>query len=170
MSTIWAFDNIEKKHTLCCGEDCMKRFCTSLREHATSQINFKKKKMIPLTKEELKPHQVTKVCYICRKKFLKNFANDKSYRKVTDYCHSTGKYRGPAHSICNLRFKEPNEIPLVFHNSYDYDYHFIIKELANEFEGQFECHRKVQVYRKAQSFFHSSIKRSYLILQNKIYI
>ena len=79
MSTIWAFDNIEKKHTLCRGEDRMKTFCTSLREHATSEINFKKKKMIPLTKEELKPHQVAKVCFICRKKFLKNFANDKSY-------------------------------------------------------------------------------------------
>ena len=33
----------------------------------------------------------------------------------------------------------PNEIPLVFHNDSSYDYHFIIKELANEFDGQFEC-------------------------------
>ena len=33
MSTIWAFDHIENKHTLYRGEDCMKKFCTSLREH-----------------------------------------------------------------------------------------------------------------------------------------
>ena len=33
----------------------------------------------------------------------------------------------------------PNEIPVVFHNSSNYDYHFIIKELAKEFEGQFKC-------------------------------
>ena len=26
-----------------------------------------------------------------------------------------------------------------FHNGSNYDYHFIIKELANEFEAQFEC-------------------------------
>ena len=32
----------------------------------------------------------------------------------------------------------PNEIPVVFHNGSNYDYHFIIKKLANEFEGQFE--------------------------------
>ena len=32
-----------------------------------------------------------------------------------------------------------NEIPVVFHNGSNYDYHFIIKELANGFEGQFEC-------------------------------
>ena len=30
-------------------------------------------------------------------------------------------------------------IPVVFHNSSNYDYPFIIKELPNEFEGQFEC-------------------------------
>ena len=33
----------------------------------------------------------------------------------------------------------PKEIPLVFHNSFNYDYHFMIKELAEEFEGEFEC-------------------------------
>ena len=32
-----------------------------------------------------------------------------------------------------------SEIPVVFHNGSNCDYHFIIKELANEFEGQFQC-------------------------------
>ena len=32
----------------------------------------------------------------------------------------------------------PNEIPIVFHNGSKYDYHFIIKELAKEFQGPFE--------------------------------
>ena len=31
----------------------------------------------------------------------------------------------------------PNGIPVVFHNGSNYDYHFIIKELANE--EKFEC-------------------------------
>ena len=48
-------------------------------------------------------------------------------------------YRAAAHSICNLKFNVPNEIPVVFHNGSNCDYDFIIKELANEFEGQFEC-------------------------------
>ena len=38
-----------------------------------------------------------------------------------------------------LRFNVPNEIPLVLPNGSNYDYHFIIKELANKFGGQFEC-------------------------------
>ena len=36
-------------------------------------------------------------------------------------------------------FNVPNEILLVFHNGSNYDYHFIMKELANEFERQLEC-------------------------------
>ena len=27
----------------------------------------------------------------------------------------------------------------MFHNGFTYDYHFIIKQLAKEFDGQFEC-------------------------------
>ena len=42
MSTIWAFHNIGNKHTLYRGADCVKMFCTSLREHATNVINFEK--------------------------------------------------------------------------------------------------------------------------------
>ena len=49
--------------------------------------------------------------------------------KVRDHCHYTGKYRGAAHNICNLRYKISKEIPVVFHNESTYDYHFIIKEL-----------------------------------------
>ena len=47
--------------------------------------------------------------------------------------------REAAHSVCNLRYKVQHEIPVIIHNSSKYDYHFIIKELAEEFKGQFEC-------------------------------
>ena len=36
------------------------------------------------------------------------------------------------HNICNLRFNVPNEIFIIFHNGSNYDYHFMIKELAKE--------------------------------------
>ena len=67
---------------------------------------------------------------------LKN-AKGKNYQKVRDHYHSARKYRGAAHSVCNLKFNVPNEIPVVFHNGSNYDNHFIIKELAEEFEGKF---------------------------------
>ena len=33
----------------------------------------------------------------------------KLYHDVRDHCHYTGKFRGAAHSICNLRHKTPIE-------------------------------------------------------------
>ena len=50
----------------------MKRFWSSLREHAKNVIGFEKKKLLPLTNEELKSHQDGKECYICEKRILKN--------------------------------------------------------------------------------------------------
>ena len=40
MSSIWAFDNKENNHNLYRGEDFTKKFCVSLRKHATNVINF----------------------------------------------------------------------------------------------------------------------------------
>ena len=115
----------------------MKNFCLDLIEHATKIINYEKKEMIPLTKKEEKKHNKQEVFYI----YKKGFSTDDSNRKfkVRDHCHYTGKYSGAAHDICNLRYKIPKEIPVVFHNGSTYDYHFIIKGLAEEFEGEFEC-------------------------------
>ena len=46
----------------------MKKFSIFLREHATNAINSEKKKMLPITVEELRLDQGSNVCYICRKK------------------------------------------------------------------------------------------------------
>ena len=89
-------------------------------------------------------HQDATACYICGKMFSKRFAYDKNYRNVRDYCHFPGKYRGATDSIWNLRINVPNEIPVVFHNGTNCDYHFIIKELANEFKSQFDVLGKIR--------------------------
>ena len=107
MSTIWAFDHIENKHSLYHGKDCMKKFCESLKDHAKNIIDFEKN-LLPLTKKKLKSHQNTPECYICKKRFIKKFAKDKNHHKVRDHCHHTGKYRGAAHSTCNLKFNVTN--------------------------------------------------------------
>ena len=41
--------------------------------------------------------------------------------------------------IETLRFNVPSEIPAVFHNNWNYDYHFLIKELDKEYQGKVEC-------------------------------
>ena len=115
----------------------MKNFCLDLREHARKIINYEKKERIPLTKKK-KKNVTSKTFVIYVKKDLVLTIAIKKY-KVRDHCHYTGKYRGAAHDICNLRYKIPKEIPVLFHNGSTYDYHFIIKDLAEEFEGEFEC-------------------------------
>ena len=79
MSTIWAFDNIENKHSFY-EKDFRKKFCISLKEHAARVINFEKKKMLSLTEKELKSHQDSTICYICTKKLDKNLRKIKSLK------------------------------------------------------------------------------------------
>ena len=66
-------------------------------------------------------------------------ANLKYYIKLKIIVIIKEKFRGAAHSICNLRYKIPKNIPVVFHNGFTYDYNFIIKQLAKEFNGNFDC-------------------------------
>ena len=47
-----SFDKTKNKLDYHRGENCMKKFCKDLREHATKIVNYKKKDMIPLTKRE----------------------------------------------------------------------------------------------------------------------
>ena len=104
-----------------------KNFCLDLREHTTKIINYEKEEMIPLTKKEEKKYDKQKLCYICKKKRCSTDDSNRKHHKVKDHCQYTGKYGGAAHDICNLRYKIPKEIPVVFHNGSTYDYHFIIK-------------------------------------------
>ena len=46
------------------------------------------------------------------------------------------------HITCNLKYSMPREIYIASHNGSNYDYYFIIKELAEEVEGQFTCLRE----------------------------
>ena len=81
--------------------------------------------MEPLTKAQWKDYKCASSCHICFKPFKEG------NRKVKDHCHYSGIYRGVAHSLCNLQYKIPSYIPVVFHNLSGYDAHMFIKELAN---------------------------------------
>ena len=92
MSTIRAFDNIENRYSLYRGEYCMKKFCTSLREHVTSMIKFEKTKILPLTKKSQNYNKMQQHVTFVEKKFQKKFAKDNIYGKVRGNCHFTGNY------------------------------------------------------------------------------
>ena len=122
------------------GIDCIKKWCEKIINSATEIINYEKQEMILLTDEDIKFYEEQKDCNICKKEvfFDENDENKfKLCQKVRNHCRHTGKFRGAAHSICNLRYKLPRETPVVIHNGSTYDYHFIVKQLAEEFKGKF---------------------------------
>ena len=89
--------------------------------------------MDALTNQEVTDFNNAKEFFICNKEFT----NDD--KKCKDHCHYTGKYRGPAYNSCNLMYKVPKSIPVVFHNGSKYDFNLIIKHLAKHFDGPFSC-------------------------------
>ena len=75
----------------------MKKFFKSLKEHRMNTINFQKKKLKLLIKEQQESYENPKICYICKEKFENKNVKDKTYRKFRDHCHYRGEYRGAAH-------------------------------------------------------------------------
>ena len=73
--TSCSFDESKNKLNYYRGKDCMKKFCKDLKEHVTRIINYEKKKIIPLTKEEKINYNDQQICYICKKEFDKSDKN-----------------------------------------------------------------------------------------------
>ena len=94
--------------------------------------------MLSLKKEELKSYQDAKVCYICGKRFQKSLLMIKVIEKLETIAILQVNIEKQHIVHVLIRFNVPNKIPVVFHNGSIYEYHFIIIELADEFEGQFE--------------------------------
>ena len=140
MFTSCSFDEKENKLNYYRGKDCIEKLCKKLKERAMKIINYEEKEMIPLTYEENKSYKEQEACHICEEKFCmdKDDENYKNKRKVKDHCHYTGKFRGAAHSKCNLKNKVPKDIPIIIHNA-SYDTHFIINQLAKECKGELDC-------------------------------
>ena len=57
---------------------------------------------------------------------------------VRDHDHLTGKFRGAAHSQCNLQYQLPKFVPVIFHNLSGYDSHLFIKQLGKT-QGNINC-------------------------------
>ena len=104
----------------------LRSFAVTSERKLRGCTTFHEKPIDPLTKGQSKRYKEVDRCHICFKPF------SKLDRKVRDHCHYTGKYRGRAHSLCNLRYKIPSYIPVIFHNLSGYDAHLFIKELGKE--------------------------------------
>ena len=103
-------------------EDAIDVFIKWLEEDVKAIANIKPKEMI-FMEEDIKHFNNASDCWICGEKL----GND----RVRDHCHFTGRYRGPAHNSCNLKYRKPKNISVFFHNLSGYDSHLFIKKLAS---------------------------------------
>ena len=104
------------------GLDCIKRFSRDISEIETGN-NFKLNKPMIFNKEDELYHETINTCHKCSKTCI---------NKVRDHCHETGKYRGPACRVCNLRHKQQNFIPVIFHNGSSYNINLLYSELFKQ--------------------------------------
>ena len=97
------YTNEVNQHTLYRGKDCIETFCNYIKGEAHRLYHmFPELPMDPLIKKQWKRYKRSPKCHICYKPFTQ------TNLKVRDHCHYTGLYRGPAHSLCNLRYKIPS--------------------------------------------------------------
>ena len=118
------FKPVLRKYTKTKPEDAdaMDIFIKWLEEDVKDIANIEVKEMI-FTEEDIKHFNNASDCWICGEEL----GND----RVRDHCHFTGRYRGPAHNSCNLKYRKPKNISVFFHNLSGYDSHLFIKKLAS---------------------------------------
>ena len=102
--------------------DAMDVFIKWLEDDFKDIANIKPKKMV-FTEEDEKQFNKASDCWICGEAL----END----RVRDHCHFTGRYRGPAHNSCNLKYRKPESVSVFFHNLSGYDSHLFIKKLGS---------------------------------------
>ena len=125
-----------RKHT---GEDAMEKFVEWIEEDVKEIANIPDAEMI-FGPNELDQFNSATKCWICEGEF-DDTADEKGYRKnekVKDHCHYTGRFRGATHNSCNLKYKKPKFIPVIFHNLSGYDSHLFIKNLGYT-DGNIDC-------------------------------
>ena len=97
------------------------------------------KKDIVMSQEDEEKYKNNNICYFSGQELLDAQSKiDPDQRsdsiKVKDHYHLTRKYRGPAHYNCNINVKqkESNFIPILFHNFSNYDCHLFFKTLIDK--------------------------------------
>lgn len=130
-----SYDDSFSKFKLNRDPNCIDWFIQELYNVALF-VDGKLSKIIPmetLSSSQIDEFKMAKFCHICTKEF-----NESDLSKHRDHCHFTGKYRGAAHDSCNINYKKPHDIPIIFHNLSGYDAHFIIRALATNIKGRVE--------------------------------
>ena len=123
------------------GNDCIQKLCNDLWDISEDLFKTEKAQMIPLTAGQKKNYNNFNKCFICQKKFntIKKSKFYTNFKKVKYHNYYTGIHEGAVHALRRLKHSTRRDIPVVIHNGSKYDFHLIIKELAEEFASEIHC-------------------------------
>ena len=79
-----------------------------------TENNFERNKQMIFNNEEKLYNNAANTCHVC------------------GHCHETGKYREPACKLFNLRYKQQNFFPIIFHNGSGYVFNLLYSELFKQ--------------------------------------
>ena len=132
-------ETVQPKIVTYSDDNVLEHFFEDILEETSKLMKIVKTNhpMIMTDEDEMMYERAT-VCHICEKEIIPN-PEKKVDKKVRDHCHLTGKYRGAAHSKCNLAYRVPYFIPVFFHNLEGYDAHLLMQELGKYTKYQIKC-------------------------------
>ena len=124
VSSVQELSNIPyKEHH---GSDCTEWLLLELTrlEKLCTEWLFKEERM-EFTPTDRRNFDRSSECYLCHKPF----GDSVPMKKVRDHDHISGKFRGAAHSHCNIQMRKTYKVPVFFHNFRGYDSHLVVQSL-----------------------------------------
>ena len=109
------------------SESCMKKLAQRLQAVAKEIYHKKQSHRVFQGPPPYGSDQATE-CWICSSAFVDG-------TKVLDHCHYSGIFLGYAHNQCSLKRRTINYVPVIAHNSSNYDIHHLCKNL-HEFDSE----------------------------------
>lgn len=129
-------------------EDAVSNFFKSIfneRDELAENLNVIKP--MKLSKEQRKAYLEATVCCICDQPL--------GTKHCREHNHVSGAYRGAEHMDCNINYKHPQTIPVIFHNIKHCDGHPIMTDL-----GKFQDYSIDRQYYGEIHFLHNKEKKT----------
>ena len=112
------------------GEDCVEWLINEMLEIESYMKTYFKNELEIILDTIPESYDQTN-CWFFEKKIKPKEVEENPV--VEDHCHLTGKFRGLAHSNCNLNTRKAHTsfVPILFHKLSGYDCHLIFEKLVN---------------------------------------
>ena len=146
---VGAQENLIQKPVVYRGTNVVEHFLDSLIQEEQKIGEFlQRSSPLLITEEQEREFQNASDCHICGEPLGLDRVRDHNHIDFGDGSEKASNYRGAAHSICNLNFKfksgsynqkDSYFIPIIMHNSKQYDTHLIMQALGKYKDKNINC-------------------------------